>query len=633
MSVRNATLSFPQSGLVLVQGCNLAARGKMQSIGSGKTALGEAICRALLGVSGRYTQLGRYSYKGRGDALIVVQCTHRGQPLSVELGYKAKELNPTSEALRFTYAGEQCWRDRLANTRQDLARLLAVTPELAAWTIHLDGDRLKFDDIAHKDSVSLLMAALAQPPWDQFHRKANETVTALKRTLAGCEAVLASARQRLAEAEMDLEAATASLETAQQAYEKTLAAQAKLKAEAQARQEDLAKKLAVEAEACRRLQADIKQAIAESADAAHEQEILRNQKLDAYQALSEQLSALSVQASLAKQHRLNAQRALQDLRKEPTLCPTCRRPLESKVSAAQIAAAERALTDAQRKEAEAQAQLESKQAEADKARAAHRRAADALQQLRSTQPVAQLSQEFESHEARRLQLEAELRGTERDLLALDRPPDRSSVVSAEATVKVQTSGVQQAKAKIQDAGAQVAESAQTLRVAEYWQRAFGPGGIPNMVLREAVPPLNDAAQRISARMTGSSLQIVYETSKTLASGDHRNELNIRIKNPDGAEWPEGGSKGEGSLTNLIVAEALAEVGGIANRIGYRWYDEVGANADELVRRSVFAYLREMANRQGILIFLTSHAPEAANYADYVLLAEKTAVEGTTYRWI
>ena len=56
--IKESVIEFPDKGLVLVTGSNLASGGKMDSIGSGKTSLGEAISRALVGISGRSSKLG-----------------------------------------------------------------------------------------------------------------------------------------------------------------------------------------------------------------------------------------------------------------------------------------------------------------------------------------------------------------------------------------------------------------------------------------------------------------------------------------------------------------------------------------------------------------------------------------------
>src|ERR1041385_1189868 len=87
-TIREAELVFPDKGLVLVTGLNATSRGNMESIGSGKTSLGEAISRAMLGITGRYQHLGHYSPTQKGNLYVRLDLELNGQPLVVENGYK-----------------------------------------------------------------------------------------------------------------------------------------------------------------------------------------------------------------------------------------------------------------------------------------------------------------------------------------------------------------------------------------------------------------------------------------------------------------------------------------------------------------------------------------------------------------
>ena len=65
--------------------------------------------------------------------------------------------------------------------------------------------------------------------------------------------------------------------------------------------------------------------------------------------------------------------------------------------------------------------------------------------------------------------------------------------------------------------------------------------------------LNRVAQRISNLMTGGTLQVNYSTTRQLVSGESRAQLVTKIVNRIGSSRVEGSSKGEGGLTNLIIA--------------------------------------------------------------------------------
>ena len=100
MKFRNVHLKFPERGLVVVTGHNLASNGALQSVGSGKTGFGEAICHTLLGVSSHFDHVGDYSLDTNGDTYICLEADFLGKPLKVEMGYKCKELKSSGEALQ-----------------------------------------------------------------------------------------------------------------------------------------------------------------------------------------------------------------------------------------------------------------------------------------------------------------------------------------------------------------------------------------------------------------------------------------------------------------------------------------------------------------------------------------------------
>ena len=249
-----------------------------------------------------------------------------------------------------------------------------------------------------------------------------------------------------------------------------------------------------------------------------------------------------------------------------------------------------------------------------------------------TQDVEALSEDYSRHEKLVRNLNAMIHQREINLTRLQQGVDVTFVNKKVAVVEERQRALENAKLAVETTAADLALDEQALKVVQYWYKAFGPTGIPNMILTDAVPLLNRVAQRISTLMTGNTLQVTYSTVRELVSGESRAQLVTKVVNRIGSKRLEGSSKGEGGLTNLIIAENLNEVGQVSNRVGFRWYDEVTSNQDPVVRRSIFAYLKEIAHRMGILIFVVDHHVEAASYADYVLLAEKSKEYGTTYSW-
>ena len=58
------------------------------------------------------------------------------------------------------------------------------------------------------------------------------------------------------------------------------------------------------------------------------------------------------------------------------------------------------------------------------------------------------------------------------------------------------------------------------------------------------------------------------------------------------------------------------------KFDFKWLDEVIVHQDAVVCKGLYAYMREIAQRQNILIFLVDHNPVAANYCDYLLTVKK-----------
>jgi DNA repair exonuclease SbcCD ATPase subunit len=216
---------------------------------------------------------------------------------------------------------------------------------------------------------------------------------------------------------------------------------------------------------------------------------------------------------------------------------------------------------------------------------------------------------------------------------LSKGPSNSGVVKAQGVLDSKQVSLVEYEGKLASVQSELEENQQLCKVVEYWSGAFNSSGIPNMVLSRSVDPLNQVSMALSHRMSGGTLGITYETTRELTNGADKNCLNIRVKNSRGASRVAGNSKGESGLTNLIVAETITEVGRVSSRIGFRWYDEVVNSQDPKVRKCILAYLKETAQRLGILIFVVDHHPEVSAYADHVLRATKSKEGVTTFSWV
>jgi DNA repair exonuclease SbcCD ATPase subunit len=599
MMVRNTELEFPEKGVVLVTGHNEASKGAMESNGSGKTSLGEALCRTLVGVNGRYSSLGHYSQHDKGNMYVKLEAELKGQPLVVELGHKCKELSKTGEGLRFQY-GEQepVQRGHIQETRQEIISALGITPNLANWAVYIDGDKLNFNRMSERETVGLLMTALRQPSWDDIQKKTS------------AKADLADEKERVKKEGEELQDKIA-LE------EEAIADKERRAVRLEARQILIKKE-------CKRI--DEECAVSQG---KLEKEIVALQSDE--NTLLSTLSKLMDKRSNAQSKKMAERKVLNEMLDVPTTCPTCNKPwdqahgeAEIKTQRSKVTKAEAALVAADKKKTDVDGKIQVIRQQISVINSK-------IRALKRPKEAQDLSYEYEDNEGALRNISKEVADRRVRIQSLKQGPDRANLERYAAILDERKAKTTEIKTDLEKTASELVEAEMLVKVLGYWVEAFGPTGVPNLILADAVKPLNDIARRISSLMTGGTIEIVYDTSRTLVSGKTSQELVVNVHNKIGATRIAGSSKGEGGLINLIIAETLSEVGMVSNRVGFRWYDEITNGKDPVVRKNILAYLREMANRLGILIFIVDHHAEAASYADYVLVAEKTD-SGTRYFW-
>lgn len=634
MTVKTARIEFPDKGLVLVIGSNLASEGKLQSVGAGKTALGEALARTLLGVTGRYTHLGYFlSDSCKSDMYVKVQATLLKKPLTVEMGFRCKELVGEGEALRFSYGeNDAVQAPKMDQTRARLQKTLQVTPELANWTAFIDGDRLKFNKMSQEDSVNLLMTSLAQPPWTEYSEQAGKKLQAANRQVAVSTQSLQNARRNVETATQDLLDAKADHGEAKEEYQRQVD---ELEQKIEGVKNDIGADRGAITAAEERMAAIKKQLkLLEDQKAAqnHKREIERGGLRDDLAALEETWLAAAQAKSQLETQLDDAQEAIRLMKQVPKNCPKCGKPWDKAHSDLEIDKAQKKVDEVDKKLEAAEKTYETHNSKRRLIKGKIQTIEENMRGEGQTDDVESLSDEYSRNEKMVRNLTGMVHQREINLTRLQQGVDVIFVNKKLAVVDERQRALENTNAAVETAAGDLAMDEEALKVVQYWYKAFGPTGIPNMILTDAVPLLNRVAQRISGLMTGNTLQVTYSTTKELVSGESRAALVTKVVNRIGSKRLEGSSKGEGGLTNLIIAENLNEIGQVSNRVGFRWYDEITGGQDAVVRRSIFAYLKEVAHRMGILIFVVDHHAEAASYADYVLVAEKTKEEGTTYYW-
>ena len=632
-TIKETELEFPEKGFVLVRGINECAQGKLSSAGAGKTLLGEALSRTCFGVSGRFSDYGHFSNDHRGNKETLVEVygqLDRIKNLAVRSGYKHPEVNLTGEGLAYRLDdGKWISRGHLSKTREELDKILGTTAQVAEWTVYVDGDKLKFSDLGQNGMVQLVMASLNQPSWSDYADKAKTFYTMAKTESGLADARVEELKRQLARHRQ----AVADEETAHAA---AVAALKRAKQEAATEKEritgELAKLDTREAalqETKETLQKEIKKHVDELAVAYKKYE---TERLTAKAALDtarrEAKPALDLE-SQAKAEARRIKREISELEDLPDKCPTCNGALDRTHSCKKIKTLRRELTEAEEILSE-RSQLARESEDEIYRLDAILEKIERQVEARRKDATTDFSVEMEECD-RKIKIIREKRDDFKDAMASNKVDD-SRVTQAKYRLDAARSQLCETEQMLEEATANGRKLQKRMSIGSYLRTAFGPTGIPNMVLQEAIAPLNEASRIISARMTGNTITVQYSTTRQLVSQATKAELVVKVDNKFGSKRVNGNSKCESGLTNLIISETISEMSNIGSRVAFRWYDEVLRNPDETARRSFFAYVSDLAKRRNMLCFVVDHGPEAASYADHVLIAHKDRNKETTYRW-
>lgn len=97
--------------------------------------------------------------------------------------------------------------------------------------------------------------------------------------------------------------------------------------------------------------------------------------------------------------------------------------------------------------------------------------------------------------------------------------------------------------------------------------AFGKKGVQALIIENAIPEIQDEANRLLARMTDNAMQVIIETIRDKKTGGTAETLDIRISDDMGTRAYELYSGGEAFRVNFTLRIALSKL--LARRAGAR----------------------------------------------------------------
>jgi DNA repair protein SbcC/Rad50 len=116
-----------------------------------------------------------------------------------------------------------------------------------------------------------------------------------------------------------------------------------------------------------------------------------------------------------------------------------------------------------------------------------------------------------------------------------------------------------------DKAGQETQARQERSLHEELAVAFGKRGVQAMLIEEALPELEEEANRLLGRITGDRMRVVFDTQRESKKGETIETLDIRISDELGARNYETYSGGESFRINFAIRVALSKL--VAGRAG------------------------------------------------------------------
>lgn len=140
----------------------------------------------------------------------------------------------------------------------------------------------------------------------------------------------------------------------------------------------------------------------------------------------------------------------------------------------------------------------------------------------------------------------------------------------------------------------------------FWVKGFGNTGIKSVLLDSVVPFLNTRANYYLTKLSGSTIQVLFNTQTELVSGEKRDKFSVEVINANGDNDYSGNSNGEKRRIDIAINMALQDL--VASRsnknIDLIVYDEVYEGLDSVGCESVIELLEEKARQVGTIFVIT-----------------------------
>lgn len=161
-----------------------------------------------------------------------------------------------------------------------------------------------------------------------------------------------------------------------------------------------------------------------------------------------------------------------------------------------------------------------------------------------------------------------------------------------------------------------------IEIASFWVSGYGNSGVKSLLLDGVTPFLNQRSNEYLQELRDNA-QVVFNTQKTLASGERRDKFSISVELGSTDSY-KSASGGESARIDVSVMLAMGDLlaSRSLNSLDLRLLDECFSNLDALGCNQVVRLLNDIITPRSKTVFVISHEESLKSFFDKRLVVVK-----------
>lgn len=202
---------------------------------------------------------------------------------------------------------------------------------------------------------------------------------------------------------------------------------------------------------------------------------------------------------------------------------------------------------------------------------------------------------------------------ERELIEREATSALSAAAEAVGRAEAVLSELGRARSELEGSRRRLSEVSTARERYAFWIEGYGRDGLPALVIENALPELQDEANRLLERLSDGRLSVQVESLRATKGGALRETLDIRVADESDERPLEDFSGGERQAVDLALRIGLSRL--LARRAGRPMetliLDEAFTALDASRRQRAVEVVHTLAQEFGTVLFVT-HLPEFAD---------------------